>query len=109
MREDWFDPAGFRLHEIDGRLAAFCWTKIHRGEPGLPDPAGEIYVIGVDPDFQGRSLGRQLTLAGLDAIGAAGVTDALLYVDAANAAATRLYTSLGFQTHRSDTAYVSPG
>ena len=29
MTEDWFDPAGFRLHERDGRLAAFCWTKLH--------------------------------------------------------------------------------
>jgi mycothiol synthase len=106
MREDWFDADGFRLHEIDGRLAAFCWTKIHVGEPGLPERAGEIYVIGVDPDFQGRGLGRQLTLAGLDAISAAGVADALLYVDAANESAVGLYAKLGFRTHRADHAYV---
>jgi len=107
MAEDWFDPDGFRLHEIDGRLAAFCWTKLHVGEQGLPDRAGEIYVIGVDPDFQGRGLGHQLTLAGLDAISATGTAHALLYVDGANASAVGLYRKLGFHTARTDRAYVA--
>ena len=102
-REDWFDPAGFLLHERDGRLAAFCWTKIHHDV----DPVqGEIYVIAVHPDFHGAGLGRALTVAGLDHIVSRGVTTGMLFVDLDNTSAVRLYESLGFHVHRVDRAYT---
>ena len=100
MRQPWFDADDLRLHERDGRLAAFCWTKRHAAE------RGEIYVIGVDPDFQGLGLGTQLTLAGLDHLASVGVTEALLYVAAENTAATAMYDRLGFVVQRTDQAYV---
>jgi mycothiol synthase len=102
LAEPWFDPDGFRIHDIDGAIAAFCWTKIHTEHT---PPMGEIYVIAVDPSAHGRGLGRQLTLAGLDAISARGVGLANLYVDAANTAAVRLYEGLGFVIHRTRTAF----
>jgi mycothiol synthase len=102
--EPWFEPAGFLLHERDSRLAAFCWTKLHLTE----DPVlGEIYVIAVDPDFQGLGLGKQLTLAGLASIADRGVTIGMLYVDGGNAAAVTMYEHLGFQVHRTDRAYTA--
>ncbi len=94
MAEPWFDPDGFLLHEVDDQLLGFCWTKIHID---LDPPAGEIYVIAVDPDGQGRGLGRQLTIAGLESIHERGLEHGFLYVDADNTPAVSLYVSLGFK------------
>jgi mycothiol synthase len=106
QQEAWFDPDGFRVHDIDGRMAAFCWTKVHG--PTGPDGTslGEIYVIAVDPDFHGRGLGRQLTLAGLEHLASQGITTAMLYVDADNDAAVHLYEQLGFKVHSTNAAFV---
>jgi len=102
-QEPWFEPEGFLLHHRDGRLAAFCWTKIHRDE----DPVlGEIYVIAVHPDFHALGLGKSMTVAGLASIAARGVTHGMLYVDRDNVAAYQLYVHLGFTVHRTDRAFV---
>jgi mycothiol synthase len=100
--EAWFDPDGFRVLEVDGRIAGSCWTKVHATRP----PLGEVYVIGVDPDFHGRGWGRALTEAGFDWLAGAGLAHGMLYVDAANAPAVSLYRSMGLTTHHVDRAYV---
>lgn len=107
MAEPWFDPDGFRLHHRTGQLAAFCWTKVHAADPAQGDPAlGEIFVIGVDPDFQGLGLGRALTLAGLVWLGDHGLRVGMLYVESTNTAALGLYRALGFEPHHTDRVYA---
>lgn len=113
-REPWFHAEGFLLHERDGRLAGFCWTKLHESSPADHHSGhhtdGEIYVIAVHPDFHGLGLGRGLTVAGLASLHRAGATHAMLYVDGANAAAIALYRDLGFEVSHSHQAFVTdPG
>jgi mycothiol synthase len=103
MAEPWFDPAGFRVHDRDGKMAAFCWTKVHKD---TAPPMGEIYVIAVDPAFHGLGLGKALTIAGLEHLSQQGLTIGMLHVDAANTAAMSMYERLGFATHHADHAYV---
>lgn len=98
LAESWFDAEGFRLHEIDGRLAGFCWTKVHRS----PEALGEIFVIAIDPDFAGQGLGAPMTAAGLAHLHGVGLETAMLYVESDNVAARRTYERLGFEVHRRD-------
>jgi mycothiol synthase len=100
--EPWFDPAGFLLavDETD-RLLGFHWTKVHTD----PEPIGEVYVLGVDPSAQGKRLGAALTLAGLHHLRERGQTRVMLYVEADNAAAVKLYGSLGFTRWQADVLY----
>lgn len=100
--EPWFDPEGFLLHEREGRLAGFCWTKEHHD---TQPPMGEIYVIAVDPDFAGTGLGSALTRAGLAHLAARGLTTGMLYVESDNVAANRTYERIGFRRHHTDRAY----
>lgn len=103
--EDWFDPSGFRIHDRDGRMAGFCWTKVHPPAGDDGEPLGEIYVIAVDPSVVGRGLGRAMTVAGLQHLAAGGLTVGMLYVESDNDPAVRLYRSLGFEVHQTDTAF----
>lgn len=100
IAEPWFDPKGFFLAEKDGELVGFHWTKIHAEER-----LGEVYVVGILPGAQGGGLGKALTATGLRHLAGQGLPTAMLYVDADNSAAVRVYEGLGFRTHEVDLMY----
>lgn len=111
--EPWFDPSGFLIVEDTtvrdadgrGRVAAFHWTKVEDTDPH----SGEVYVVGVDPDYQGRGLGRAVTLLGLQHLRSRGIRTATLYVDGDNTAAIATYHRLGFERSAIDVMYAAGG
>lgn len=95
MAEGWFDPKGFFIAKKNGSMIGFCWTKIHH-DLKRQGPVGEIYVLGVDKAHSPKGLGKSLAALGLQYFVALGIKDAMLYVDADNAAALKVYKELGF-------------
>lgn len=102
QQRSWFEAGGLRMAWADDRLAGFCWTKVH------PEGAGEIYVIAVDPGFQGRGLGKELACEGLWDLHARGCRRAVLYVDVSNHTALSVYAALGFELERVDRCWEVP-
>jgi ribosomal protein S18 acetylase RimI-like enzyme len=87
-------------HEIfvmapNGQVAAYCiiWTdelsKIGHFEP-----------VGTHPDFQRKGLGKSLLFEGLRRLKSEGMNEADVCTNHDNAAAIRLYESVGFQLNK---------
>jgi mycothiol synthase len=112
IAEPWFDEPGLILIEDTRgsapRLAASHWTKVVRVEDPGTQPRGEVYVVGVDPAYQGLGLGRAVTVLGLTHLRDRGLPEAMLYVDADNRAAVSTYTRLDFSRTSVDIMYSRP-
>lgn len=113
-KEDWFDPQGFLIAEENQKMIGFCWTKVHGGHSHKHseheahhdhDPIGEIYIMGVDPEYSGKGIGKAITIAGLRHLRYQGIFSAMLYVDADNTTAIKLYQSLDFTEWGRDVLY----
>jgi len=98
-REPWFDPSGFVLLEMDGQIAASCWTKVHELQRNR---VGEIYVLSVSPNYQGRGLGHSMLAIGRETLRRRGVHTTMLFVDETNDRAVALYAANGFVASRVD-------
>ena len=114
VNEDWFDEKGFFVAQDKDQLIGFCWTKIHGGHSHTHqtdsdhhdhDPIGEIYVMAVSKEYEGRSIGKALTITGLNYLKYQGLSSAMLYVDEDNQIAVNLYKSLGFVESGKDVLY----
>jgi mycothiol synthase len=91
-------------------MIGFTWTKIHGGhthehdgDKHDHDPIGEIYITAVSKP--GTGLGKVLSETALAHLKRSGLTSAMLYVDAENERAIKLYQSLGFSESGQDVMY----
>jgi GNAT superfamily N-acetyltransferase len=82
--------------ELDGRVEGYALSGPAR-DHDLPDLAGEVYAIYVDPPVQGRGLGRALLDTASEELRAAGFEPLVLWVLTANAAGRGFYQACGWR------------
>ena len=76
----------------------YCWTRIFAEEGSAAGSVqGEIHMLGVDPDYRGTGLGRDVLLAGLADLKRKGVSIVNLNADGEEPVALGLYQSVGFE------------
>jgi len=86
-------PQGIPLITEGQRMVAYCWTM----DDPIEKEKGCIRMMGVDPVYRGRGLGRAILVAGIEYLVKRGMREIELLVDSRNAAAKRLYQSVGFK------------
>jgi len=112
INEEWFDPTGFFLAELNHQIIGSTWCKIHgdhthdhAGDKHNHPAIGELYITAVDQRYRGQQIGKALTITALNYLKYQGLTSAMLYVDEENLAAVSLYKLLGFEQSGKDLMY----
>lgn len=103
MNEEWFENEGFQVVLQGEEIIGFVWTKIDSTNRAAK--LGEIYIVGVIPNWQNQGLGKALTLTALTHLRNQNLSSALLYVDESNQSAINLYEELGFSHWDTDTLF----
>jgi len=92
------DPELSLVAEVDGTVVGFMLGEMRAGEFGLDEPAGWIEVMGVDPDAQGKSIGRSLLEGMVKGFKARGAKKVRTLVDSEDQAAlVKFFEATGFK------------
>jgi ribosomal protein S18 acetylase RimI-like enzyme len=91
------DADGCPVAEVDGKVVGFMFTDLRGGEFGLEEVSGWIERFGVDPDYQGRSIGRRLFEAARDHLKARGATVLRTLVEENEPDLASFLRAVGFQ------------
>ena len=86
------------------KVIGYCWTSTMY-EAGANERKGQIFMLGVDPDYRGRGIGKGVLLAGLSYLRSEGFQVAELTVDSENKVACDLYQSIGFEVQTTSLWY----
>lgn len=96
MNSSGCSPQDVILIYQEDRPISYCWTEITPPSTSSNKRAGRIYMIGVDPDYRGRGLGRKVLVTGLTHLKNKGAEIIELTVDSTNHVACSLYRTIGF-------------
>lgn len=77
------------------RPVGYFWMRIEHDRQGKL--RGRVSMLGTDPDYRGRGIGKELLLAGLSYLKSRGLHVVQLTVDSENVVAESLYRSVGFK------------
>jgi ribosomal protein S18 acetylase RimI-like enzyme len=91
------DPDSSQVAEAEGRVVGFMLGDVRAGEFGIEVPSGWIERFGIDPEFRGRDLGRQLYEALVGHFRERGVGTVRTLVDGKDAAVAGFLAALGFK------------
>jgi len=91
------DPESSQVAESEGRVVGFMLGDVREGEFGIEEPSGWIERFGIDPDFRGRDLGRQLYGAMVRRFLERGVRTVRTLVNEKEGAVAGFLTALGFK------------
>jgi mycothiol synthase len=75
----------------------YCWTRLPYPVTGEEKRRGQIFMLGVAPEYRGSGFGKVILLAGLSYLQSKGIEVAELTVDSTNETACALYYSIGFK------------
>jgi ribosomal protein S18 acetylase RimI-like enzyme len=91
------DPDACQVAEFGGRVVGFMLSDTRGGEFGLEETSGWIERFGVDPDFQGRSIGRRLFEAVVSHLKSQGATTMRTLVEKSDSDLASFLRAVGFQ------------
>jgi len=83
------------------KVVGYCWTWIACKGAVPSERKGQIFMLGLAPDYRGKGIGKKILLAGLAHLKSRSLQVAELTVDSENKVACALYKSIGFKVQTS--------
>jgi ribosomal protein S18 acetylase RimI-like enzyme len=91
------DPDACQVAELSGKVVGFMLSDLRGGEFGLEETSGWVERFGVDPDFQGRSIGRRLFEAVVEHMKRQGATAMRTLVEQSDSDLASFLRAVGFE------------
>ncbi|MFC2068169.1 GNAT family N-acetyltransferase [Chloroflexota bacterium] len=99
-----FSPEDIVLAWDGAKFIGYCWTRTVC-KADSEERIGQVLMLGVNPDYQCRGVGKGVLLAGLSHMKDKGLQFVELTLDNKNKAAYNLYLSVGFKIQTSSLWY----